>query len=440
MEGILSQVSVPTTIDVSDNNAVESMQVVAALSSSSSHFVPSSSPQCSSTCTETILERSSEFAIDLEAEIEASKVHWTELQPASDAEDMSEANIPMFQSILKQWPNTVFLEDSLVGTWTLGKKIAEGAQAEIFKIKWAPKPPFLNHPIYSMWSAFTENESGSRFVGLKGFVIKIFKEGNSLQNLWTPLAMLQNGEGHSACASTRVNSLYGGILLKNGRYGFLMSRYDGDLRKVIDTRMQENHNQGPPFGYFTACRCMENIAEGMKALHQDNITHKDLKASNVLILKHNLPKNSNDGLLDESFSCVVADFETSVGVLGTRFWRAPEVLLCVKNKDVKPDLHTCASDVYSYAMTSYEILTGRIPFGDIDESDYDHVVLQCKRPELPRYIAPWIRKLLQRCWHQDPSKRPTFEEILEVLSSSKSKVPSSSFSCLALGGRSSLDL
>ncbi|KAG0581334.1 hypothetical protein KC19_4G243400 [Ceratodon purpureus] len=400
MEGILSQVSVPTTIDVSDNNAVESMQGVAALPTSS-HSEPSSSPQCSST---TMLERRSEFATDLEAEIEASKVHWTELQPASDAEDMSEANIPMFQSILKQWPNTVFLEDSLVGTWTVGKKIAEGAQAEIFKIKWAPKPPFLNHPIYSMWSAFTENESGSRFVGLKGFVIKIFKEGNSLQNLWTPLAMLQNGGGHSACASTRVNSLYGGILLKNGR-------------------------------------CMENIAEGMKALHQDNITHRDLKASNVLILKHNLPKNSNDGLLDESFSCVVADFETSVGVLGTRFWRAPEVLLCVKNKEhVKPDLHTRASDVYSYAMTSYEILTGRIPFGDIDESDYDHVVLQCKRPELPRHIAPWIRKLLQSCWHQDPSKRPTFEEILEVLSSSKSKVPSSSFSCLALGGRSSLDL
>lgn len=111
----------------------------------------------------------------------------------------------------------------------------------------------------------------------------------------------------------------------------------------------------------------------------------------------------------------------------------------MKNGDLQTDMFTHASDVYSYAMTSYEILTGLIPFQDIVASDYDHVVLQCKGPELPRHIAPWIRKLLESCWHHDPSKRPTFERISEVLASSRSKIPPSSFSGSALLGRSSLD-
>ncbi|RYR41298.1 hypothetical protein Ahy_A08g037712 isoform E [Arachis hypogaea] len=37
------------------------------------------------------------------------------------------------------------------------------------------------------------------------------------------------------------------------------------------------------------------------------------------------------------------------------------------------------------------------------------------RPEIPRHTHPMLVELIHRCWHQDPSSRPDFTEILEFL-------------------------
>ena len=108
----------------------------------------------------------------------------------------------------------------------------------------------------------------------------------------------------------------------------------------------------------------------------------------------------------------VADFECSLGVAGTRFWRA----YLIKNGNIEPHLFTQASDVYSYGMTCYEILTGLITFEDRRHSDYD-VVLHGGRHVLPGHVRAWMKTLLARCWQSDPLKRPTFQEITEVLMS-----------------------
>jgi serine/threonine protein kinase len=66
---------------------------------------------------------------------------------------------------------------------------------------------------------------------------------------------------------------------------------------------------------------MYRIALGMDWLHSHDIVHRDLKASNVLVMK-------------EKNWTYVADFECSVGVVGTGFWRAPEILQACKDKNV----------------------------------------------------------------------------------------------------------
>lgn len=60
---------------------------------------------------------------------------------------------------------------------------------------------------------------------------------------------------------------------------------------------------------------MYKIAEGMDWLHRHNIVHRDLKAANVL---HTMNERGQ--------ACYVADYECSLGVVGTGFWRAPEIL------------------------------------------------------------------------------------------------------------------
>lgn len=73
--------------------------------------------------------------------------------------------------------------------------------------------------------------------------------------------------------------------------------------------------------------------------------------------------------MNGKFECLLSDYECSSEILGTRFSRAPEILLVLKqqrNDHVNAKLaFTQEADVYSFAMTCYEILTGCIPFEEI---------------------------------------------------------------------------
>lgn len=278
------------------------------------------------------------------------------------------------------------------------RKMAEGAQAEIY--------------------------DSSRFT-----VYKVFKSPHSLRDLreqW-PHGMLLKGKqiysmAHalgldmpvsisemmpSMSSGTYFHELntagsFGGVLLEDGRFALVMKKYDGDLRTLIDARMLQNGNQGPPFGYETSKWMMRQIAVGMNGLHRDRIVHRDLKASNVLY------EVSGVGGID----LVVADFECSARVLGTGFWRAPEILKALP--DVPAHAFSEKSDVYSYAMTCYEILSGCLPFENQLTSEVGVVVREGQRPELPAYVEPSVRDLIASCWHENPAKRPAFGVILKA--------------------------
>ncbi|KAG0599191.1 hypothetical protein M758_12G134800 [Ceratodon purpureus] len=345
--------------------------------------------------------RSIKCGSDLGYEIEASRELWSQIESDADlgAEfDVLEAeiaaeNVKVFRRLQEQWPGGFFRDGG--DEWVLARKIAEGGWAEVFE---------------------------AQFIGPDGrksstpWVLKVLKKSISLRYLQTllPLGMLQNDhlKRYGRYWNGYSCSIYGGILLKNGRFAFQMTRYWGDLRQLIDIKMQHNQNRrrSPFTDDKTVIWCMLDIAEGVLALHNDNIIHRDLNASSVQIRPHDKDFDTIHG----RFDCKVTGFESSVGVVGTGFWRAPEILLGVKDRDIKPDLFSKKSDVYSYAMTCYEILTGGVPFEDHDQSDYD-VVLLDERPKLPRNTKPWMEELLRRCWHREPSERPTFREIVDIL-------------------------
>lgn len=163
-------------------------------------------------------------------------------------------------------------------------------------------------------------------------------------------------------------------LLRDGRFAFEMFRLWGDLRKLLDLRMQHNGNQYPPLmmpdgNYHECCmlRIMLDTVKGMRNLHDEGTLHRDLKASNVLIECSNYGKHGirfDPIEWKHDFTRVATDFECPIRFVGTGYWRAPEILEALKNGTVhtKPNLLT--SDVYSYATTCYDILTGCIPFDE----------------------------------------------------------------------------
>ncbi|KAG0562223.1 hypothetical protein KC19_9G127800 [Ceratodon purpureus] len=369
----------------------------------SSTDAASSSEYYSPRIAKMIIERRNNPDMDkVESEIEASKATWSELSPSVVVGDeLAADNLEVFRSLQHQWPRGLF-KGWTEREWELGEKIAEGGQAELFEL-WRIDP------------------AGRRLEEVP-WVIKLFKDGlclRDLQRMW-PRGMLtyEKTLWNGYFNLPHCNAIEGAMLY-NGRFAFMMERRWGDLRKLIDARMIHNNMQGPPFSeYITWWWCMRSIAEGMRFLCERNITHGDLKAANVLVKDSSEDEYEGtfDPLLPSRFGCKVADYECSVGVIGTGFWRAPEILLAVKNHNITSELFTEASDVYSYGMTCYEIITGRIPFEveGFQANDYDRVI-DGYRPSLPSKCRDWVKELVSRCWHKDPTERPTFFEILEVL-------------------------
>jgi serine/threonine protein kinase len=221
-----------------------------------------------------------------------------------------------------------------------------------------------------------------------------------------------------------------------------MYAYRGDLRNLIDkrmdylkSRMRSNMQDDDatqmmmmPFPYNMTLHIMVQIALGMEYLCVIGIIHRDLKASNIFVDPVELDEDGRErfhnsrkvelkeDLAYDWFSAYVGDYESSDGVVGTGFWRPPEVLKAVK-EDIRP-IYTTAVDVYGFGMVCYELLTGHIPFQceGVRRTDYD-AVLSGRRPKLPDYLSPGMTQLLLKCWHHDPCQRPRWDEIKETLHS-----------------------
>ncbi len=68
------------------------------------------------------------------------------------------------------------------------------------------------------------------------------------------------------------------------------------------------------------------------------------------------------------------------------------------------------ADVYSFAITCSEVLTGKPPFGkDVKRGSISKLVREGRRPILPAGINTKLSSLIRECWETDPQKRPTFE-------------------------------
>jgi serine/threonine protein kinase len=350
-----------------------------------------------------------------EERVRHSQVHWSQVSEASldlDEERAGEMdNREVFKSLqLHPTWGKFFITFGYhlgigrrnSGELKVGEKFAEGGQAELFHahITWA-------HPKYNE----KDLEDGTEWV------IKVFKKGTLLRHLQSqwPQGYLEWWAKNLECQKLGIPGerrhqccVAYGTLLEDGRFGFLMVKEDEDLRSVIDRNMITN--VGKSHGPFEkksedAEMLMYRIALGMDWLHSLNIVHRDLKASNVLMRK------------DGNWASFVADFECSIGVVGTGFWRAPEILQACKDKNVfkSPEIFTKQADIYSYGMTCYEILTGKLPFEGRSMRDYD-IVLNGGRPQLPEYIDDWARRLLNWCWQPNAANRPSFGDILKFLS------------------------
>jgi serine/threonine protein kinase len=142
-------------------------------------------------------------------------------------------------------------------------------------------------------------------------------------------------------------------------------------------------------------------AVGMAYLHSHNIVHRDLKPVNVLVDTDLHPRI---GGFDIS-TILPLGRSSKMDHGGTPLYTAPEV--------VSREECGYPADVYSYGILLYELVTGNPAFPVPLPTEQ---LLECIRtgrhPEMPRHVSEFYSDLIERCWQIDPSKRPTFRDIL----------------------------
>ena len=154
------------------------------------------------------------------------------------------------------------------------------------------------------------------------------------------------------------------------------------------------------------------IAEALAAAHQKQITHRDLKPGNVMVMESGLVKVLDFGLARGAASDNLAEqvtLLTQAGtVLGTAPYMSPEQ---VEARPIDP-----RSDIFSFGIVMYEMATGSRPFtGDTPVSlmlsivkDHPRAVAEIRR-DLPEGVA----QLIGRCLEKNPRDRvQTTQEIL----------------------------
>lgn len=80
---------------------------------------------------------------------------------------------------------------------------------------------------------------------------------------------------------------------------------------------------------------------------------------------------------------------------------------------------TYASDVYSFGIVTWEVLSRELPWADVTHPRevYIRVVLNELRPEIPAEAPAGLADIMRACWAGDPEARPTFSAVMKGLKS-----------------------
>ncbi len=161
------------------------------------------------------------------------------------------------------------------------------------------------------------------------------------------------------------------------------------------------------------------IAEGLEAAHEAGIVHRDLKPANVRIMADGVVKVLDFGLArpmhddlstdsaDAHSPTITADYTKPGVVLGTAAYMSPE--------QARGRVVDKRSDIWSFGVVLYEMLTGISPFVGETATDSIGAVLHkaVDLDRLPPGTPPSVKPVLARCLARQ--KRERYRDIGDVL-------------------------
>lgn len=152
------------------------------------------------------------------------------------------------------------------------------------------------------------------------------------------------------------------------------------------------------FDFNQKITVMTQIASALDVVHSKGVFHRDIKPSNIMIT-------------DDDFCVKIADFgiarvmdsslTMSDDIFGSPAYMSPESFESVKHIDHK-------SDIFSFGVLSYEMITGKKPF---DSNDLTEIIdlIRNSRPLAPTKVVPdlssFIEDILAKMLCKNPDDR-----------------------------------
>uniref|UniRef100_A0A6Q2XSW5 RAF proto-oncogene serine/threonine-protein kinase n=1 Tax=Esox lucius TaxID=8010 RepID=A0A6Q2XSW5_ESOLU len=173
------------------------------------------------------------------------------------------------------------------------------------------------------------------------------------------------------------------------------------------------HVQETSLQMFQLMDIARQTAQGMDYLHAKNIIHRDMKSNNIFLHEGLTVKIGDFGL-----ATVKARWTGSHQVeqpSGSILWMAPEV---IRMQDNNP--YSFQSDVYSYGVVLYELMTGRLPYSMM--ATRDQIIFMVGRgylsPDLSKLYKSCpkaMKRLVADCIKKSKEERPLFPQILSSI-------------------------
>lgn len=150
-------------------------------------------------------------------------------------------------------------------------------------------------------------------------------------------------------------------------------------------------------GLEQSIRIALQVAGGLKEAHEKNIVHRDIKPANIMLTDKGQAKVMDFGIAKRDSG---DDLTKPATILGTVAYMSPE-----QAKGKKVDHRT---DIWSFGVVFYEMLTGKSPFKGGHEQATLHSILN-EEPEpitdIHSQVPQGAEDIIKKCLKKDPSAR-----------------------------------
>jgi len=153
-----------------------------------------------------------------------------------------------------------------------------------------------------------------------------------------------------------------------------------------------------------ALNISKGILSALNYMHSKGLAHRDIKPSNIMFNKEGIVKVTDFGIT----KIIGDDKNTKSGLVGSYTYMSPEHIL---GEDVGIE-----SDIYSFGITLYRMVTGQVPFKG--STEYSIMKGHLEKPRIPPWIInPEVPRKLGKIILKSISRNPKdrFQDTDELL-------------------------